>query len=289
MKAPRRASSSTSKSPVRKPESSRCAQLSLSLSLSHSRAPFCSETHHQTQNQPDPSSQLNVFYLHSPDPTIDLPSQLRGVDTAHKRGLFRRFGLSNFSAAQVRAAHAHCAAHGYILPTVYQGNYSPVARLQETQVLPTLRALGIAFNAYSPVAGGFLTKTPAQVRAGGAAAGRLGLDGPLGRLYSGLYGSPAMLEGLDAWQRAADRAGCGKAELAYRWVVFDSALSGEFGDGVVLGARSVEQVRDTLGWFEKGSVGPEAKALIDDMWEIVKSEAVLNNVTDQGDYPVKVM
>jgi len=43
----------------------------------------------------------------------------------------------------------------YVLPTVYQGKYSAVARKQETFLFPTLRDLGIAFYAFNPVAGGF--------------------------------------------------------------------------------------------------------------------------------------
>lgn len=111
----------------------------------------------------------------------------------------------------------------------------------------------------------------------------------MGRLYNGMYNSPAMLQGLARWQRAAEVAGCSQGELAYRWIVFDSALSGEFGDGVVFGAKHVEQVRDTLGWWKKGSVGPEAKKLIEEMWEIVQRDAILNNVSDKGEYAVNIM
>jgi aflatoxin B1 aldehyde reductase len=41
-----------------------------------------------------------------------------------------------------------------------------VARKQEEVLFPTLRKLGIAFYAYSPIAGGFLTKTKKDIEDG---------------------------------------------------------------------------------------------------------------------------
>ena len=60
-------------------------------------------------------------------------------------GAFKRFGLSNFPIELVRKVHEHCRSEGYVLPTVYQGNYSAVARKQETILFPGLRELGISF------------------------------------------------------------------------------------------------------------------------------------------------
>lgn len=88
------------------------------------------------------------------------------VQQLYQLGCFKRFGLSNFLAQDVQKAYDYAKERGYVLPTVYQGNYSPVARLQETLLFPTLRKLGIAFYAYSPLAGGFLTKTAEDIKQG---------------------------------------------------------------------------------------------------------------------------
>ncbi len=85
-----------------------------------------------------------------PDSLTPIAETLAGVDEVYKLGLFRRFGLSNYQAADVQAVYDHCVEKGYVLPTVYQGTYSPVTRYQETILFPTLRKLGIAFYAYSP-------------------------------------------------------------------------------------------------------------------------------------------
>ena len=202
---------------------------------------------------------------------------LDGINAAHQAGYFARFGLSNYKADEVERIYALCKAKNYPVPTVYQGNYSAVARRQETELFPTLRKLGIAFYAYSPLAGGLLTKTKEQIIEGGKDAGRFGKDHWLGSLYGDLYNKPSYHKALDLWGEAAQAAGCSKAELAYRWVAFDSPLDREHGDAIVFGASKLTQVKETLGWLKKGSVGEEAKARIDEIWTIVEEDAPLDN------------
>ncbi|KAK7017692.1 NADP-dependent oxidoreductase domain-containing protein [Favolaschia claudopus] len=117
-------------------------------------------------------NQVDVFYLHAPDDSLDLEDQLKGINEAYQAGYFKRFGLSNFLAADVQRVYDICKAKGYPLPSVYQGNYNAVARKIETEIVPTLRKLNIAFYVYSPIAGGLLAKTSQQMQSGGAEAGR---------------------------------------------------------------------------------------------------------------------
>ena len=100
------------------------------------------------------------------------------MQEVYKTGVFSRFGLSNFQADTVQEVYDYCKKNEYVLPTVYQGNYSAIARKQDTLLFPLLRKLGIAFYAYSPIAGGFLTKTKQQIEEG---AGRFNKDNPIGQ------------------------------------------------------------------------------------------------------------
>jgi aflatoxin B1 aldehyde reductase len=109
---------------------------------------------------------VDIFYIHAPDTSVPLADWLPGVQEVYKSGVFSRFGLSNFQADNVQEVYDHCKENGYVLPTVYQGNYSAVARKQDTLLFPLLRKLGISFYAYSPIAGGFLTKTKQQIEEG---------------------------------------------------------------------------------------------------------------------------
>jgi len=218
-----------------------------------------------------------VYYIHCPDPSLDLADMLKGINEAYRAGCFKRFGLSNFKADDVEHIYALCKEKGYPLPTVYQGNYSPVARRQETELFPTLRKLNIAFYAYSPIAGGLLTKTKEQIIEGSKNAGRFGKGHWLGSLYTDLYNKPSYHKALDLWGVAARAAGCSKAELAYRWVAFDSPLDPKYGDAIIFGASKLSQVKETLAWLNKGSVGEEAKAEIDEIWKVIKDDAPLDN------------
>ncbi|KAJ7779939.1 NADP-dependent oxidoreductase domain-containing protein [Mycena metata] len=170
---------------------------------------------------------LDVLYIHAPDPSVLLEDQLQGVNTAYTAGYFKRFGLSNFSPADVQRVYDICKEKGYPLLGHQTANYSAVARKNEVVLFPLLRKLGIAVYVYSPIAGGLLTKTSAQVRTR-EGAGRYSKDaGALEALYGGLYNKPSYYTALDLWGEAANGAGCSGAELAYRWVAFDSAVDGK--------------------------------------------------------------
>jgi len=217
--------------------------------------------------------QVDIFYIHAPDAQTDIEDTVAGVDAVYKLGLFRRFGLSNYSVEDVQKVYDACSAKGYVLPTVYQGNYSPVARKQETLLFPTLRKLNMAFYAYSPLAGGFLTKTAQQIKEG---AGRFGPEA-LGGMYRQMYGKDSYLEALSKWEVVAKEEGCSRAELAYRWVAYNSPLKKEYGDAIIVGASRVEQLEDTLTGLEKGKLSEKACKGIDDIWETIKHEAPLDN------------
>ncbi|KAF7355508.1 Aldehyde reductase [Mycena sanguinolenta] len=219
---------------------------------------------------------VDVYYIHAPDPAIELEEQLHAINEAYKAGYFKRFGLSNFKAADVQRAYDFCKANGYPLPTVYQANYSAAARRAETELLPTLRKLGITFYVYSPIAGGLLLKTAEQLR-DGSVEGRFGKDNFMRGLYDALYNKPSYYKALEMWGEAAKEADCSKAELAYRWVAFDSAVDPAYGDAVIFGASSHAQIAETLEFFKRGSVGEAAKAKIDEIWKVIEHDAPLDN------------
>ncbi|KAJ7753849.1 aldehyde reductase [Mycena metata] len=191
---------------------------------------------------------VDVYYIHD---------QLRGINTAYTAGHFKRFGLSNFTPADVQRIYDICKENGYPLPTVYQGNYSAVARKPEAELIPLLlRKLGIALYIYSPISGGLLTKTSTQLRE------REG--GAMEPLYDGLYHKPSYHTALDLWAEAAAEAGCSKADLAYRWVASDSALDAKYGDAIVFANFGNDCVAQT--WVK-----------IDEIWKVVEHDAPLDN------------
>lgn len=210
-------------------------------------------------------AQVDIFYIHRPDPHTPIAETLAGVQEVYEQGLFRRFGLSNYNAADVEAIYNHCVEHKYVLPTVYQGSYSPITRFQETALFPTLRRLGLSFYAFSPSAGGFLGKTIAQIEE----SLKNPEASPRGRRYAE---NPVFRGALAQWNAVADKAGVPPAELAYRYIAYHSALQKDLGDALIIGAGSLAQLEETLTAVEKGPLSDEAVTGAHAVWDAIKHE-----------------
>ncbi len=92
---------------------------------------------------------VDLWYLHFPDPSVPVEETVGAMAKAVKAGKAKHLGLCNVSADQVRRAQAvHPIA-------AVQVEYSLWRREAETELLPTLRELGIALVAWSPLGSGF--------------------------------------------------------------------------------------------------------------------------------------
>ncbi|KAJ0357250.1 hypothetical protein COL154_010293 [Colletotrichum chrysophilum] len=145
--------------------------------------------------------------------------------------------------------------------------------MPEADLFPVLRKLGISFVAYSPIAGGFLTKTREQIESGGT---RFSPDQMFG-IYHKLYVKDSYLSALEEWGKIAEEEQISKAELAYRWVVYHSILRKQYGDGIVFGSSSLSQMEETLLACNRGPFSEKAVEAIEQIWEKVKDEAGVDN------------
>lgn len=73
---------------------------------------------------------------------------VKAKDDAMQQGKFRKFGLSNYTAAEVQKFIEICERKGYVKPSMYQGHYSAIVRGGEKELFPLLRKHNIAFFAY---------------------------------------------------------------------------------------------------------------------------------------------
>ena len=136
-----------------------------------------------------------------------------------------------------------------------------------------LRELNMCFYAYSPIAGGFLAKTRAQIEEGQGRFNKESLNG----MYMEMYNKPSYLKALEKWETIADKEGCSRAELAYRWVAYHSMLSREKGDGIIVGASSTQQLEGTMKGLEKGPLSEDGQKGCDEVWKMVEKEAPTDN------------
>lgn len=94
---------------------------------------------------------IDLYYQHRVDPNTPIEETAGAMAELVQAGKVRFLGLSEAAADTVRRAHAvHPIA-------ALQTEYSLWSRDPETELLPTLRELGIGFVPYSPLGRGFLT------------------------------------------------------------------------------------------------------------------------------------
>jgi aryl-alcohol dehydrogenase-like predicted oxidoreductase len=94
---------------------------------------------------------IDLYYQHRVDPNTPIEETVGAMAELVKDGKVRNLGLSEASAETIRRAHAvHPIA-------AVQTEYSLWTRDVEAEILPTLKELGIALVAYSPLGRGFLS------------------------------------------------------------------------------------------------------------------------------------
>jgi aryl-alcohol dehydrogenase-like predicted oxidoreductase len=95
--------------------------------------------------------EIDLYYQHRVDPSVPIEDTVGAMATLVRQGKVRFLGLSEAAPATVRRAHAvHPIA-------ALQTEYSLLYRTEAEAALPTLRELGIALVAYSPLGRSLLT------------------------------------------------------------------------------------------------------------------------------------
>jgi aryl-alcohol dehydrogenase-like predicted oxidoreductase len=94
---------------------------------------------------------IDLYYQHRVDPDTPIEETVGAMAELVEAGKVRHIGLSEASAETIRRAHA---VHPI---TAVQTEYSLWTREVEAEILPTLKELGIALVAYSPLGRGFLS------------------------------------------------------------------------------------------------------------------------------------
>ena len=95
--------------------------------------------------------QVDLYLAHDYDPAVPLAESLGAFRAAQSDGLIGAYGVSNFDARQLAAALAAGT------PQAIQNSYSLLARQDEPELLPLCAERGVAYLAFSPLAGGWLT------------------------------------------------------------------------------------------------------------------------------------
>jgi aryl-alcohol dehydrogenase-like predicted oxidoreductase len=185
------------------------------------------------------TDRIDLYQLHQPDPEVPIADTLAALDELVKAGLVREIGCSNFSAAQLREAHA-AVREGAARFVSVQNEYSLLQREPEREVLAECERLGLAFLPYFPLASGLLTGKYRRGRPPPKGS-RIETGGRFGDLLA--ERNLAVVERLIAFAEARGRT---LLELAISWLLSRPAVA-----SVIAGATSPEQVAanaKAAGW-----------------------------------------
>ena len=94
---------------------------------------------------------IDLYYQHRVDPNVPIEDTVGEMSRLQQEGKVRYLGLSEAAPRTIRAANATSRI------TAVQTELSLWSRDAESEVLPTVRELGIGYVAYSPLGRGFLT------------------------------------------------------------------------------------------------------------------------------------
>ena len=216
------------------------------------------------------TDKVDLWYLHRPDRTTPYEDTLRGVNDLYKEGYFRRFGISNYPAWEVARICELCNQNGWMKPVVYQGVYNAIHRSVEPELFPCLRHYGIAFYAYNPLAGGYLTDRYKRETTDVEEGSRFDPNRTQGRNYRQRYWNDACFDALDTIRPVVKESELTEAEAALRWMTHHSLLKREHGDAIIIGASSTKHLEENMVDLEKGPLPDEVLKALDKAWDITR-------------------
>ena len=184
---------------------------------------------------------VELYLAHEFDPDVPLAESTGAFAAARADGLIGAYGVSNFNAAQLTASLAAGS------PAAVQNSYSLLARQDEAELLPLCAERGVAYLAFGPLAGGWLT---GKYRRGAPyPAGSRMTQRP--EPYAGLV-TGATFDALEALQAIAARRGTSLAGLALGWL-----LAGDRVTQVVIGPGRPEHLAPVAEALRQPVTGPE--------------------------------
>jgi L-glyceraldehyde 3-phosphate reductase len=193
---------------------------------------------------------VDIFYSHRLDPDTPLEETLGAVDTAVKQGKALYAGISSYSGPRTAEAVQIFEELGTPL-LIHQPSYSLLNRWIEEDLLDVLGEEGVGCIVFSPLGQGMLTTkyldgVPEQSRAAE------------GTFLKESFLTEENLNRVRALNEIAEGRGQTLAQMAIAWVLRDPRIT-----SALIGARTVEQLEDSLGALDNLDFAPDELQEID--------------------------
>ncbi|MGC4889377.1 aldo/keto reductase family protein [Micromonospora sp. DT227] len=181
---------------------------------------------------------VDLYQAHRFDVSTPLEETMEAFADVVHAGKAHYIGVSEWTAAQLREAHA--LARELRIPLVSsQPQYSMLWRVIEAEVIPASEELGIGQIVWSPMAQGVLSGKylPGQPPPAGSRA----TDEKSGANFIARWMSDEVLTRVQQLKPLAEQAGLTMAQLAVAWVLQNPNVS-----SAIIGASRPEQVHDNV-------------------------------------------
>ena len=192
---------------------------------------------------------IDLYQIHRWYADAPLEETARALDDLVRAGKVRYLGCSNVRAFQL-LSYLHYADTNLLTRFVsLQPAFNALNRSAELELLPLVEREGIGVIPYNPLGAGMLTGKYKK-----------GADLPEGarmqthERYFKRYYTDQALEVAERFVEHASAVGLTPAQLAVAWVRGDSRITAP-----IVGARNVEQLRDSLGALDR-TLTPEERA-----------------------------
>ena len=171
---------------------------------------------------------IDLLYMHEFDPYTSWDEIWYTYDCLIREGKVIYAAGSNLADRQLWRAELTAEKHGMPGLACVQNKYNLLNRLEEVDLLPTLRELNIGFLAWSPLCGGVLS-----------GKGMSDASGRRGRAHA-QSDMAKFAEQLSAYAVLCRELGLSEANVSTAWLLSNPALTAP-----IIGARTVEQLEDT--------------------------------------------
>jgi aryl-alcohol dehydrogenase-like predicted oxidoreductase len=192
---------------------------------------------------------IDLYQIHGVDQVTPMDETLRALEDLVRSGKVRHIGVSNHAAWQIMKALGISELQGWNRFQSIQAYYSIAGRELEREIVPVALDQGLGVLVWSPLAGGLLSGKFSESAAGPDGARRSTFDFPP-------VDRPRAFRCVDAMRPIAQAHGVSVARVALAWVLQRPSVT-----SVIIGAKSLEQLKDNLAAAELQLSEPERTTL----------------------------
>ena len=184
---------------------------------------------------------IDIYYLHKPDPETPLEQTLITLDEVIREGKIRYYGISNYSADQLKKLLETADKNGLPRPVICQPPLSLLRQDVLADLIPLCKKENISVIPYQVLQGGVLTgkyRRGQKIPEGSRKAEK--------PQWVSVELNDELFDKLEAMEALAMKKNMTLAQYVVSWTLFLSNVV-----SVIIGAKRIEQIKDFVDMPEK--------------------------------------